>query len=115
MIKLQTPSSKRQRSAKSQAAKQAMAAPAWLGFGDWCLSGVWNLVFGVFAIALGAWCIVCLNGCAIGPNYKRPAIDSPGNFRGATNTVSNESIANRPWWERIRSGVYRGERLGVVA
>ena len=24
-------------------------------------------------------------------------------------------LANRGWWERIRSGVYRGERLGVVA
>ena len=24
-------------------------------------------------------------------------------------------LANRNWWERIRSGVYRGERLGVVA
>jgi dTDP-glucose 4,6-dehydratase len=22
-------------------------------------------------------------------------------------------LDNRPWWERIRSGVYRGERLGV--
>ena len=24
-------------------------------------------------------------------------------------------MANRPWWERIRSGVYRGERLGLGA
>jgi dTDP-glucose 4,6-dehydratase len=24
-------------------------------------------------------------------------------------------LANRTWWERIRGGVYRGERLGVVA
>lgn len=24
-------------------------------------------------------------------------------------------LANRTWWQRIRSGVYRGERLGVVA
>ena len=24
-------------------------------------------------------------------------------------------LANRPWWQRIRSGVYRGERLGVSA
>ncbi len=24
-------------------------------------------------------------------------------------------LDNRDWWERIRSGVYRGERLGVVA
>ena len=24
-------------------------------------------------------------------------------------------LANRPWWERIRSGVYKGERLGATA
>ena len=24
-------------------------------------------------------------------------------------------LANRSWWQRIRSGVYRGERLGVLA
>jgi dTDP-glucose 4,6-dehydratase len=24
-------------------------------------------------------------------------------------------LNNRPWWERVRSGVYRGERLGIVA
>jgi len=24
-------------------------------------------------------------------------------------------LENRTWWERIRSGVYRGERLGTVA
>ena len=23
-------------------------------------------------------------------------------------------LDNRPWWERIRSGLYRGERLGVA-
>jgi dTDP-glucose 4,6-dehydratase len=22
-------------------------------------------------------------------------------------------LANRPWWDAIRAGVYRGERLGV--
>ena len=24
-------------------------------------------------------------------------------------------LDNKSWWQRIRSGVYRGERLGVVA
>ena len=24
-------------------------------------------------------------------------------------------LPNRPWWERIRSGVYRGERLGIAS
>ncbi len=23
-------------------------------------------------------------------------------------------LDNRPWWERVRSGVYRGERLGLT-
>ena len=23
-------------------------------------------------------------------------------------------IDNRPWWERVRSGAYRGERLGIA-
>ena len=108
MSKLQAPSSKLQRSSKSQAPKQAIAAPAWLGFGDWCLSGAWDLMFGVFAIVPGVWCLVCLEGCAIGPNYKRPAIDSPGNFRNASDTVSTESIANRPWWEVYKDDTLKG-------
>ena len=24
-------------------------------------------------------------------------------------------VDNRPWWQRIRSGVYDGERLGLVS
>jgi dTDP-glucose 4,6-dehydratase len=24
-------------------------------------------------------------------------------------------LENRAWWERVRTGVYRGERLGIVA
>src|SRR5256885_8683971 len=49
-----------------------------------------------------------LCGCAIGPNYKRPAIDSPGNFRNASDTLSTESIANRPWWEIYRDDSLKG-------
>src|SRR5437867_4972840 len=48
--------------------------------------------------------LIC--GCAIGPNYKRPAIDMPSNFRNASDTVSAESIANRRWWD-----VYKDETL----
>src|SRR5439155_20914232 len=49
-----------------------------------------------------------LCGCAIGPNYKRPAIDSPGNFRNASDTVSTESIANRPWWDVYKDDTLNG-------
>src|SRR6185369_8268456 len=39
-----------------------------------------------------------LAGCAVGPNYKRPAVNAPTGFRGATNDVSTNSLADLPWW-----------------
>ncbi|HXJ58973.1 MAG TPA: efflux transporter outer membrane subunit [Verrucomicrobiae bacterium] len=46
----------------------------------------------LFAAALS------LAGCAVGPNYKRPAVNAPTGFRGATNDVSSNSFADLPWW-----------------
>ena len=36
-------------------------------------------------------------GCAVGPNYKRPAIDSPAFFRGEEKST-NTSFAELVWW-----------------
>src|SRR6266508_2998077 len=47
-----------------------------------------------------------LSGCAIGPNYKRPGIDSPVHFRTAPQTVSTNSLAELAWWD-----VYRDQSL----
>src|SRR5436189_2733419 len=41
--------------------------------------------------------IVLMVGCAMGPSYKRPSIDSPGQFRGDT-IVTNQSFADLEWW-----------------
>ena len=98
--------SKPQRSSKSQPAKHAMRAPVRLGFGAWYFSGAWSLVFGFFATVLGIWSLVLSNGCSIGPNYKRPAIDSPRNFRGVSETVSAKSLADLSWWD-----IYQDETL----
>jgi hypothetical protein len=38
-----------------------------------------------------------LAGYAIGPNYKRRAVNAPTGFRGATNDVSTNSLADLPW------------------
>ncbi len=39
----------------------------------------------------------------------------PGHdFQGGLRKTVEWYLANRPWWEEIRSGVYRGERLGVA-
>ena len=42
--------------------------------------------------------LAILTGCAVGPNYKRPAMNVPGNYRFATSLTTN-SLAELPWWE----------------
>src|SRR5262245_19469152 len=59
--------------------------------------------------AAGICCMSLLQGCAIGPRYQRPAIDTPAHFRDATNTVSTETISNRLWWE-----VYKDKTLDCL-
>ncbi len=39
-----------------------------------------------------------LAGCAVGPNYKRPLVNTPAAFREAPQTVSTNSLADLPWW-----------------
>ncbi|HET7379635.1 MAG TPA: efflux transporter outer membrane subunit [Gaiellales bacterium] len=39
-----------------------------------------------------------LGGCALGPNYKRPAVAEPPSFRGQA-TAEAASFADAPWWE----------------
>ena len=44
-----------------------------------------------------------LVSCTVGPNYKRPGVDSPGAYRRAASdtnvTASAESFADFGWWE----------------
>src|SRR5579862_7777715 len=43
------------------------------------------------------WVFTLLSGCAVGPNYKRPVIDSPANFRDDTASGTN-SFGDLEWW-----------------
>jgi multidrug efflux system outer membrane protein len=49
---------------------------------------------------LGAW----LAGCALGPNYKRPPVDSPAAFRD-DNAVTNTSFADLAWWQVYQDSI----------
>jgi len=61
-------------------------------------------------IAAVASMLLLLAGCTLGPNYKRPKIDTPATYRGLTpeeaaqNNVN--SIANEKWWQ-----VFRDDKL----
>lgn len=50
---------------------------------------------------------VLLAGCAIGPDYKRPAVAKPETFRGQA-TVEAGSFADAPWWEVFQDPVLKG-------
>src|SRR5881296_4538257 len=48
--------------------------------------------------AVGIVTAALLGGCAIGPNYKRPAVAEPQTFRGQA-MAEAASLADAPWWE----------------
>jgi outer membrane protein, multidrug efflux system len=48
--------------------------------------------------ALVLWCIIWFAGCAVGPNYRRPVIDSPVVFRGP-GASTNAAFAELAWWQ----------------
>lgn len=59
----------------------------------------WSWLF-----AAGAGAAIFLTGCAVGPNYKRPAVDAPGNYRFAASPSTN-SIGDLPWWEVFKDPI----------
>jgi outer membrane protein, multidrug efflux system len=57
---------------------------------------------------LMALALAGLAGCAAGPNYQRPAVDSPTVFRG-DNAATNASFADLAWWQ-----VYQDDTLRAL-
>ncbi len=49
--------------------------------------------------------LLLIGGCAVGPDYKRPKVNTPATFRGSTETVTN-SFGDLPWWK-----VFHDEQL----
>ena len=55
------------------------------------------------------WCVVAaalLGGCAIGPDYKRPAVAEPPTFRGQA-VAEATSLADAPWWQVFQDPVLK--------
>jgi len=42
--------------------------------------------------------LTMFGGCAVGPNYKRPAVQAPEEFRFADSQTTN-SLGDLPWWQ----------------
>jgi len=58
-------------------------------------------------LAVGLCLPVLMAGCAVGPNYKRPAVDAPASFRFAARPATN-SFGDLPWWEVFKDSKLLG-------
>src|SRR5256885_8821519 len=59
-----------------------------------------------------AWVLLILcSGCAVGPNYKRPALPVPPGYRGAPSDQASNTIAptfgDEKWWDAFQDEVLR--------
>ena len=48
--------------------------------------------------------VALLAGCKLGPNYKRPPVETPTNYRFAA-TVATNSLADLPWWQIFKDPI----------
>ena len=52
--------------------------------------------------------IILLSGCAVGPNYKRPVVNVPTDFRSQEGAAQQASFADLPWWEVFKDETLKG-------
>ena len=57
-------------------------------------------------LLLSIVCFFLLAGCAVGPNYQRPKVNAPTEYRGGEATSAAASVADLPWWD-----VFKDEEL----
>jgi multidrug efflux system outer membrane protein len=60
-----------------------------------------RFLFQSFVILVG---LAILGGCAVGPNYKRPAVQAPENFR-FTDSQATNSLGDLPWWQVFKDPI----------
>src|SRR5262249_40056174 len=52
-----------------------------------------------FRLAIAAIVTLFGSGCLVGPNYQRPQLPAPGEYRFVEGAAQAQSIADLPWWQ----------------
>ena len=61
---------------------------------------------GAFVLVLSSLC-----GCTVGPNYKRPDVSVPAQYRGATPNPTNQAPSGQPFGEMQYESVFEDQAL----
>jgi len=57
------------------------------------------------ALRIALVVFVIFTGCTLGPDYQRPSVLIPDNYRDAQGAPAADSLADTPWWEVFRDPV----------
>jgi multidrug efflux system outer membrane protein len=52
-----------------------------------------------FRLAVAAIAALVGSGCLVGPNYERPKVPSPAQYRFVEGAAQAQSVADLPWWQ----------------
>src|SRR5262249_39791787 len=52
-----------------------------------------------FRLAVVAVVALVGSGCLVGPNYERPQLPTPGQYRFVEGAAQAQSLADLPWWQ----------------
>src|SRR5271170_1034553 len=58
--------------------------------------------------------VIMLSGCKVGPNYKRPVLATPDQYRGVAPDLSNQPGAQQPFAEMQWESVFQDETLRAL-
>jgi NodT family efflux transporter outer membrane factor (OMF) lipoprotein len=67
-------------------------------------------------LAIGAALLLIAGGCAVGPDYRRPAVEVPAAFKespGWKAASPSDGVSRGPWWEVFDDPVLNGMEAGV--
>ena len=59
-------------------------------------------------LALATAVLLSLSACAVGPNYTRPPVEAPADYRGAAAPSDEKPFADLPWWEVFQDSTLKG-------
>ena len=46
--------------------------------------------------------VLALAGCTVGPNYKQPKVEIPGEYRAATVPKEQAPLVDTEWWDTLQ-------------
>ncbi|PWT88589.1 MAG: transporter [Acidobacteria bacterium] len=56
---------------------------------------------------IGLLTLLFFAGCTVGPNYKKPALEIPSQYRGVTAEQQAASFGNQKWWDTFQDDALR--------